>query len=203
MSDHYYRSQPEVESQERIIKAEMRGANFTFTADRGVFAKDSVDFGTKLLIETASIPSGARVLDLGCGYGPVGIAIARTVKESLVTMVDVNQRALKLASRNAKQNGVEHRISVIESDGLKELSDQSFDAILTNPPIRAGKETVHRLFAESYTYLRPGGVLWIVIRKQHGGPSAKARLEELFTVVERVEQKKGFWIVKAIKEDIN
>ncbi|SDW89530.1 16S rRNA (guanine1207-N2)-methyltransferase [Marininema mesophilum] len=200
MSEHYYSSEPRAKSQERAIEAELRGSHFRFTADRGVFAKDSIDYGTRLLIETAEVPAGATVLDLGCGYGPVGIAIAHTVVDSLVTMVDVNQRALELARRNADRNGVGERITVCESDGLEELSEQRFDAVITNPPIRSGKETVHRLFTESHECLTSGGVLWVVIRKQHGGPSAKTRLEELFSTVERAVQKKGFWILKAKKE---
>lgn len=115
-------------------------------------------------------------------------------------MVDVNRRALQLAQKNAELNGVSDRVEILESDGLQEMGNRRFASILTNPPIRTGKQTVYRLFRESHEQLEPGGSLWVVIRKQQGGPSAKKELESLFSEVVLVEKKKGFWILHSRKK---
>ncbi|MFC4075426.1 class I SAM-dependent methyltransferase [Salinithrix halophila] len=200
MTDHYYSSRPGTESREREFETTLRGVHLRFIADAGVFAKKGVDYGTRLLIDTVQVPKQSDVLDLGCGYGPVGISIARTVPGCRVTMVDINHRALDLAKRNAHFNKVEDRVEVLESDGFFALSGRNYDTVLTNPPIRAGKQTVYRLFEESFAHLAPGGELWVVIRKQHGGPSARSKLEELFDSVKLADKKKGFWVLQAKKK---
>ncbi|PTX58166.1 16S rRNA (guanine1207-N2)-methyltransferase [Melghirimyces profundicolus] len=200
MADHYYSGDPDVARDEREIQAILRGKAFRFRADAGVFSKKGIDFGTRLLIETAELPETGEILDLGCGYGPVGIACAFFAPACRVTMVDVNRRALELAERNAGINGVKDRVEVLESDGLQAVRQRRFAGILTNPPIRTGKKTVYRLFRECRDQLEPGGSLWVVIRKQQGGASAKKELETLFPEVGIVEKKKGFWILRSRKE---
>ncbi|MEW9032466.1 MAG: class I SAM-dependent methyltransferase [Planifilum fimeticola] len=195
--EHYFTSRPETTGAERQIAARLKGFEFRFWTDAGVFSKQGIDFGTRLLIETVQLPEAAEILDLGCGYGPVGIVCAKADPSCRVTMVDVNRRALLLAERNARLNGVSGRVTILESDGLRALSDRLFDAALINPPIRAGKAVVYRLFAESAEHLRPGGSLWVVIRKKQGAESAKRELEKHFRNVSRVEQKKGYWILRA------
>lgn len=195
--EHYFTSQSDAAGEERLITARLRGSEFRFWTDAGVFSKQGIDFGTRLLIETVQLPESGEILDLGCGYGPVGIVCAKVSPSCRVTMVDVNRRALHLAERNARFNGVSHRVTVLESDGMAALSDRLFDAILINPPIRAGKAVVYRLFAEAAEHLKPGGSLWVVIRKKQGAESAKRELEDRFRNVSRVEQKKGYWILKA------
>jgi 16S rRNA (guanine1207-N2)-methyltransferase len=195
--EHYFTSRPETTGAERQIAARLKGFEFRFWTDAGVFSKQGIDFGTRLLIETVQLPEAAEILDLGCGYGPVGIVCAKADPSCRVTMVDVNRRALLLAERNARLNGVSGRVTILESDGLRALSDRLFDAALINPPIRAGKAVVYRLFAESAEHLRPGGSLWVVIRKKQGAESAKRELEKHFRSVSRVEQKKGYWILRA------
>lgn len=195
--EHYFTSRPENAGEEREITAHLKGFEFRFWTDAGVFSKQGVDFGTRLLIETVQLPEAGEILDLGCGYGPVGIACAKVAPSCRVTMVDVNRRALQLEERNARINGVGRRVTVLESDGLDALSGRSFDAVLTNPPIRAGKAVVYRLFAEAAEHLNPGGTLWVVIRKKQGAESAKRELERRFQSVHRVEQKKGYWILRA------
>ncbi|OYD06547.1 class I SAM-dependent methyltransferase [Paludifilum halophilum] len=197
MTDHYFSSRPDSAEAEREIEARLRGRFFRFRVDTGVFSKKGVDFGTRLLIETAKLPKQGEILDLGCGYGPVGIACAVSSPNSRVTMVDVNLRALELAQKNARLNGVESQVEIRESDGLTNLNHSAFDAILTNPPIRAGKNTVYRLFEEAAKGLKPDGQLWVVIRKQQGAPSAKEKLEKIFSHVELLVKKKGFWILRS------
>ena len=170
--EHYFTSRPENAGEERGLPLASRGLSSLLDRCRG-FSKQGVDFGTRLLIETVRLPETGEILDLGCGYGPVGIACAKVAPSCRVTMVDVNRRALQLAERNARINGVGRRVTVLESDGLDALSGRSFDAVLTNPPIRAGKAVVYRLFAEAAEHLRPGGTLWVVIRKKQGAESAK------------------------------
>lgn len=195
--EHYFTSRPETSGDERLITARLRGDELRFWTDAGVFSRRGIDFGTRLLIETVRLPETGEILDLGCGYGPVGIACAKAAPSCRVTMVDVNQRALRLAEKNARLNGVSARVTILESDGLRALSDRLFDAVLINPPIRAGKAVVYRLFAEAAEHLRPGGSLWAVIRKKQGAESAKRELAKHFRNVTRVEQKKGYWILKA------
>jgi len=195
--EHYFTSRPETSGDERLITARLRGDELRFWTDAGVFSRRGIDFGTRLLIETVRLPETGEILDLGCGYGPVGIACAKAAPSCRVTMVDVNQRALRLAEKNARLNGVSARVTILESDGLCALSDRLFDAVLITPPIRAGKAVVYRLFAEAAEHLRPGGSLWAVIRKKQGAESAKRELAKHFRNVTRVEQKKGYWILKA------
>jgi 16S rRNA (guanine1207-N2)-methyltransferase len=195
--EHYFTSRPETAGEERQITARLKGLEFRFWTDAGVFSRQGIDFGTRLLIETVQPPEAGEILDLGCGYGPVGIVCAKADPSCRVTMVDVNRRALQLAERNARLNGVIDRVTVLESDGLRSLSDRFFDAVLINPPIRAGKAVVYRLFAEAAEHLKPQGSLWVVIRKKQGAESAKRELESRFQSVSRVEQKKGYWVLKA------
>ncbi|MGA8943416.1 MAG: class I SAM-dependent methyltransferase [Thermoactinomyces sp.] len=195
MSNHYFSAKPEVQREERKIQAVLLGRSFTFYTDAGVFSKRGIDFGSRLLIETVKIEPESRVLDLGCGYGAIGIAIGKTVPHVKVTMVDINERAVQLAKENAVLNQVEDRVEILVSDRFAALEGRKFDHILLNPPIRAGKKTVYRLFEEASNALDSGGSLWIVIRKQQGAVSAKKELEQLFSVVNVIERKKGYWVI--------
>lgn len=197
MSNHYYSSKPESKHKKRCIKAQLCGKELSFQSDAGVFSKKGVDFGSRLLIESVQLAGQEYILDLGCGYGPVGIAIAKIHPSLKVQMVDINERAVALAAENARLNHVYDQITVKVSDGFKELQGQKFDAILCNPPIRVGKAFIYQLFSQSREHLLDGGSLWIVIRKQQGAASAKEELTRLFDQVEQVEQKKGYCIFLA------
>jgi 16S rRNA (guanine1207-N2)-methyltransferase len=198
MNDHYYSSKPVSKSDVREVQAELRGQSFLFLTDHGVFSKKGVDFGSRLLIETVSLHNEKSILDLGCGYGPIGISIAKTHPNVTVVMVDVNERAVELSQKNAKRNQVDHQIESFVSDGFAKISDRKFDAILFNPPIRIGKSKIYSLFVEAKQHLNANGSLWIVIRKQQGAKSAKAELEQLFPTVELVTQKKSYCIIRAM-----
>ena len=199
MADHYFSKNPHSKSDPRKWTFTLRGEKFFFNTDAGVFSKGEVDFGSRLLIESFVMPhTEGDILDVGCGYGPIGLAIAKSFPERTVQMVDVNGRAIELAGRNAKENAVEN-VVIYESDGLSNV-EGNFAAILTNPPIRAGKETVFKFYDEAFAKLKPGGELWVVIQKKQGAPSTIDRLSELFGQVETVEKKKGYYILKAEKD---
>lgn len=139
-----------------------------------------------------------KILDVGCGYGPIGLSLAFSYPDKIVEMVDVNSRAMELARENALSNNI-HNIKVYESDCLDQVESKEFAAIVTNPPIRAGKQVVHKIFEQSYHHLVAGGSLWVVIQKKQGAPSAMDKLEQIFGEVEVVEKKKGYYILVAKK----
>ncbi|MDN4620758.1 class I SAM-dependent methyltransferase [Paenibacillus sp. PsM32] len=198
MGDHYYSNQPGAAHDRRVLEATLRGKVFRFTSDAGVFSKTGIDYGSRVLIEAMDIHEDAQVLDVGCGYGPMGLSAAYLAAKGHVTMIDVNERAVQLAKENAKLNGITN-VTILESDLFSSVKGKMFDVILTNPPIRAGKSTVHTIFEEAFEHLNTNGTLWIVIQKKQGAPSAKAKLEELFETVEEVTKDKGYRIFKATK----
>jgi 16S rRNA (guanine1207-N2)-methyltransferase len=191
MSEHYYTNKPSVRHDTRTITETLRGFELTFVTDSGVFSKNGVDYGSKALIRQMVIPPKGRVLDVGCGYGPIGITAAKLAPAASVVLLDVNERAVELARANARSNGTSN-VEARVSDKLAQVRGLSFDCILTNPPIRAGKETVHAIFEEAAECLIPGGKLWVVIQKKQGAPSAWAKLETLFTSVREADKDKGY-----------
>ncbi|WP_163539038.1 class I SAM-dependent methyltransferase [Gracilibacillus sp. YIM 98692] len=197
MADQYFSKFPDVKSDPKSWEYILNGYRFTFKTDNGVFSKNEVDFGSKTLIEAFELPEvRGPLLDLGCGYGPVGLALAKTYPERKIVGSDVNVRALHLAKQNAKVNKVSN-IRFVESDMLNSLQGERFAAILTNPPIRAGKQIVHEMFEQSSRSLQEGGELWVVIQKKQGAPSARKKLEELFSSVKVVSKNKGYFILRA------
>ena len=201
MSEHYYAQQPVAASRRQSFEITLRGIRLTLTTDAGVFSKQGLDYGSKALIERMDIPPGARILDVGCGYGPIGLMAARLAPGGFADLVDVNERAVELARLNAEASGIRNA-SVIQSDGLAAVGDKRYDVILTNPPIRAGKAVVHRIFEECAAHLAPGGALWVVIQTKQGAPSARAKLEAIFgeDAVAEIGKDKGYRIFKAINK---
>ena len=170
------------------------GNHFKFLTDNGVFSKDGLDFGSRLLLEV--IPReevGGKILDMGCGYGVFGIVLAR-VTSHRVDMVDVNHRALHLSKRNAELNGVSDLVSIFESNCYSNISEK-YSTIITNPPIRAGKKIVYDIVMNARNYLEDGGNLYLVIRKEQGAKSLIVDLEKVYTV-KVLEKKKGFFIIQ-------
>lgn len=197
--DHYFSPKPKGEHHLREIGYSFRGRQFRFLTDDQVFSKDHVDFGSSLLIETMRVKEEDHILDLGAGYGPIGIIAASMAPKGKVVMVEINERAVRLAEENLKMNGIING-EVYQSDGTAALPDTFlFDVVVTNPPIRAGKQTVFRFYDEAYDVLREGGTLWVVIQKKQGADSTERRLKELFPIVERVIQEKGYRIYRAKK----
>jgi 16S rRNA (guanine1207-N2)-methyltransferase len=170
---------------------------------RGVFAKDGMDAGSRLLLDVALpalgvLPPGARLCDLGCGWGALGCFIAARLQSTPVLMCDINARAAWLANFNARQNNLKNT-SVWCGDGLRAARDESFDAIVSNPPIRAGNATLGVLFEGAQRCLKPGGDLWIVIRTAQGAKSWQKRLENLFGHCDTVIIKNGYRVLKSKK----
>ncbi|MDQ0215701.1 16S rRNA (guanine1207-N2)-methyltransferase [Oikeobacillus pervagus] len=199
MTNHYYSRMPSSESNPIYWEFKLRGHLFRFKADSGVFSKKEVDFGSRLLIESFQIPMvEGPILDVGCGYGPIGLSIAKSFSSRKVHMVDVNLRAIDLAKENARNNEI-HNTIIYNSDCLSGVDTQDFSAILTNPPIRAGKKIVHQIYEQSFEKLTIGGQLWVVIQKKQGASSSKDKLEQLFGHVDTIEKKKGYQILMAEK----
>ncbi|MGE8207236.1 class I SAM-dependent methyltransferase [Heyndrickxia sp. NPDC080065] len=199
MTNHYFSRKPEIESRPVYWDFPLRGQMFRFKADQGVFSKKEVDFGSRVLIDMFRMPEiDGPILDVGCGYGPIGLAIAKMHSDRMMHMIDVNGRALELAKENAENNHVKN-VEIYESDRYENVKETGFAAIVTNPPIRAGKNIVHDILVNSYNYLKSQGELWVVIQKKQGAPSAKAKLEEIFEEIELVGKNKGYYILKAKK----
>lgn len=199
--DHYYSSKPSSESKREIIEAEIAGRKFSFITDAGVFSKNRVDVGSEVLMTTASktsFPEG-DLLDMGCGYGPVGLYLAAAFPTRQIEMVDMNERALDLAKDNAKLNEIEN-VRIYQSNLFEHVENHQFAGIVSNPPIRSGKKVVHQILEEAYDHLLPGGLLQIVIQKKQGAPSARKKMEEVFGNVDRVALDKGYWILESKKQ---
>lgn len=198
MSEQYFTGQPSAAHDETTFTTTLRGMEFTFTTDAGVFSRDRVDFGSLLLIETMQVKESDTVLDMGCGYGPIGATAARLARQGFVYLVDVNERAAHLARRNLKVNKIANA-EVRVGDAFDPVRGIAFDTILTNPPIRAGKTVIYRMVDEAYEALKPGGSLWVVIQNKQGAPSMKKKLQERFGNVLDVERKGGFHIFQSTR----
>lgn len=186
----------ELPSNPKLINAKIGEFSFIFKTDNGVFSKDFLDFASKLLlekIEFESLPEGP-ILDVGCGYGPIGIYASKVTKKD-VFMVDVNPRALELSKENIAKNNV--NATVLESNCLDNVMDKKYSCIITNPPIHAGKEVIYKMYEQASVSLVEGGSFWIVIQQKHGAPSTIKKLETLFKKVEITYKKKGFYIIKS------
>ncbi|CAK1243583.1 class I SAM-dependent methyltransferase [Fructobacillus tropaeoli] len=196
--EQYFTAQPDAAHDYQDFDFELLGNNLHFTTDAGVFSKRTVDFGTRTMLAVAAetdFPAG-RVLDLGTGYGPVGIAIAKALNKN-VDMVDVNQRALDLAQKNANKNGVGSQVKVFQSNIYEGIQDQ-YALILVNPPIRAGKPVVTAMLQEAKNHLLPGGKLLAVLQKKQGAPSAQKNLEAVFDDVSIAGKNKGYYVLEAV-----
>lgn len=194
MNDQYYTADPSSESRPVPCAFPYRGHGLSFMTDAGVFSKGELDAGSRLLLD-ALPPLQGDVLDIGCGWGAIGIAVAKANKQSRVTMLDVNRRALGLCQENCLRNGV--TAEILESDGMAAVLDRKFDAIITNPPIRAGKQVIYKMFAEAAASLNTEGALYLVIRKQQGAESCVKYLKTLFNEVDKLDKSAGFWVLKA------
>ncbi len=192
--DHYFTNNENLASEIRYINYNYGDINFTFASDNGVFSKNKIDYGSKMLVETFLNSSHLKTgdfLDLGCGYGYVGITLSKLLDINM-TMVDINKRAIHLTKMNLKNNNVS--ADVYLSDGFANIS-QAFDVIITNPPIRVGKDILLNLLLDSANHLKDSGELWFVMRKDQGVKSVMKILEEKY-ICEVMAKSKGFYIVK-------
>jgi len=197
MPDHYFTPLPQSGRQPARFSFPYRGQTMIFDTDSGVFSRFGVDKGSRCLLNALPNAMVGTVLDMGCGYGAIGLSLAKAYPRCSVTLADVNLRAVHLTGANAQGNGVSVRTLV--SDGFSALNGELFDFILLNPPIRAGKKVIYRMFADAACYLNAGGQFWLVIRKQQGAPSAIAWLQERFSQVETVDKSGGYWVLRCTK----
>lgn len=188
---HYFVNDDNLKSEIREFKINFLNQDFVFKTDNGVFSKGELDYGTYLLLTTVlNLDIKGKVLDLGCGYGAIGVVISK-LKNTKVTMVDVNKRAVHLSKMNLSDNKCD--CLVINSDGYLNVSDK-FDYIITNPPIRVGKTKLYELMIDSKNYLNENGVIYLVIRKEQGAKSFIKDMSEYYNV-NVLEKSKGFYII--------
>ena len=196
MSKMYYAENPDAAHDIHELRVDLLGEKMTFLTDAGVFSKKMIDFGSQLLLKCLEVNQGETVLDVGCGYGPLGLSLAKAYGVQ-ATMVDINNRALDLARQNAERNKVE---ATIFQSNVYEQVEGHFDHVISNPPIRAGKQVVHEIIEKSKDFLEIGGDLTIVIQKKQGAPSAKSKMEDVFGNCEVVKKDKGYYILRSVKE---
>ena len=193
---HYYTENDDLISEPEQFIFNYRGKTLTFVSDNGVFSKKMIYYGSRVLLETISIDSSKKtLLDVGCGYGTFGIALKSVYPFLEIDMIDINDRALNLARENLKLNNVNANVYL---SNTYEKVENKYDLIVTNPPIRAGKEIVTKILVDSKKYLNLNGEIWIVIQKKQGAPSAKKNLESVFKKVDIVKRDKGYYILRAV-----
>ena len=195
MAEHYYTQNPGIDHDEKQVIFEVLEMQLKCTTDAGVFSRDGLDMGTRILLEALPELHG-RVLDLGCGWGPVGTALGRKYPDAEIVMTDVNDRAVQLARRNLAANGVKNAAAV-QGDAYENVQGE-FDFIVLNPPIRTGKAVIYGMFEDAKQHLSENGALYIVIRKQQGAESAQKYLEGIYGSVERISREKGYWVLKCM-----
>ena len=192
----YFDNDKNIKSERKLINFSFNDKNFSLYTDNGVFSKDKLDYGTRILLENIDINNlKGRVLDLGCGIGVVGIILGTLNKNISIDMVDINERAIILTKDNVKFNNINNNVFV--SDVYSNINGK-YNFIITNPPIRAGKEVVRKFLLGGYDYLTDDGVLYFVMRKDHGVKSIIKELENIYEV-NIVNKEKGFYVVSLTK----
>lgn len=201
MTNYYYTHNPEVVHDEKQWNFEIFNHQFKFTTDNGVFSKRTVDYGSRTLLsafDPTALPAGG-ILDLGTGYGPIGMALAYQSPERIVDMVDVNELALSLARKNTALNQITN-VNVFTSDVYEQVTATNYAAIVTNPPVRAGKRVVEEMLTGALPRLVVGGTLTVVLQKKQGAPSAKKIMQATFGNCQIIKKDKGYYILQSIKE---
>lgn len=196
---HYFQNDPLLASKKRDITLSINGLTLHFKSDNGVFSKSKVDEGSLALLK-AIIPLHltGKILDLGCGYGPIGLTIAVTSPSARVDLADINERALALCEENAQLLGLSQRVTCLQSDIYTNV-EGPYDSIVVNPPIRAGKRVTYKMYEGALQRLIDGGSLYVVIRKDQGAPTASRFIEGLFGNISLISRDKGYYIYQAKK----
>uniref|UniRef100_UPI0016000E4A class I SAM-dependent methyltransferase n=1 Tax=Nocardioides pelophilus TaxID=2172019 RepID=UPI0016000E4A len=192
--DHYFTADPAAPFQRTAVETEVWGQRLALTSGSGVFANGRLDIGTSVLFRETEPPAGGRILDLGCGYGVIGLAVCAAVPAARVTAVDVNRRALLLANENAAAHGVTDRFAAMTPEEVP--ADAVFDEIWSNPPIRIGKAALHQLLLTWLPRLAPGGRAVMVVGKNLGADSLQRWLGEQGYPTERLASAKGFRVLE-------
>ena len=199
MSHYYSKEQNDIESNPSYFNFNFKGLELKFKTDNGVFSKDYIDYGSFAILK-AFEPNDIDlpILDMGSGYGPIGITVSRLYNKEVI-MCEINERAYNLSLENIKYNNA--NCKAFNSDLYEKITDLKFSSIITNPPIRAGKDVVFNIYDGAYNQLVSGGELWVVIQKKQGAPSSKEHIEKLFGNCEIINRDRGYYILKAKKED--
>lgn len=196
---HYFTDNRSLPQNRKKIEFRVWGFRVYLISDNGVFSKGKVDFGSELLLNNLDPSSmSGSVLDVGCGYGTIGLSLKVANPQLNVSMIDVNDRALELVELGAKENQVQ--VNAFKSN-MYECVEDKFNYIITNPPIRAGKSVVYGIFEGAKEHLEDNGALFVVIRKQQGAESAIRKIEEIFGNCTILDKNKGYFILKAIKSN--
>ena len=199
---HYFQDDPNLASNIKTISFEVNGITMNLLTDNCVFSKGKVDEGSLAFLKVLlPLNLGKNILDLGCGYGTLGLTLAMAKKEARVTLADINPRALNMCKRNAELHNLSNRVTILQSD-IYEKIEGPYDSIVVNPPIRAGKKVTYKMYEEAKQYLIDGGSLYIVIRKAQGADSASKYIESIFGNVELLDRHKGYHIYRFIKSKI-
>lgn len=194
----YFENEDSIKSSPRSIEYDIFNRHFSLKTDLGVFSKNGIDEGTYAFLKVLiPLQLKGRILDVGCGYGALGLTLASFIPSSDFVLVDVNDRALNLASENIKRLNLRN-VTCLRSDIYQNVEGQ-FDSIVINPPIRAGKKVIYQMFSGAYDYLVDGGSLFIVIRKSHGAFSARDYIESVFGNCTLLKRDKGYYIYQARK----
>ena len=196
MTNMYYEKNPKADHDIHELRVRLLDTPMTFLTDAGVFSKRMVDYGSQVLLNTLDLEPDKTLLDVGCGYGPLGLTLGKVFGVQ-ATLTDINSRALDLARANAEKNQVNARI--FQSNVYDDV-EGNFDYIVSNPPIRAGKSVVHEIIKGAFCHLEDQGSLTIVIQKKQGEPSAKAKMEEVFGNCQILKKDKGYYILESVKE---
>lgn len=195
---HYYTNNINLDSDESKINFRFREHELIFVSDIGVFSKERVDYGSRALLDAMDLNENQKsLLDVGCGYGTLGVSLAKVYPWLNVEMVDVNERAVLLSNKSIKLNNIENAKAYLSS--IYENVNGTYDVIISNPPIRAGKKVVHEILEKAYDHLNENGELIVVIQKKQGAPSAKNKMEEVFGNCEIINRDKGYFILKSKK----
>ena len=190
---HYFESNPTSESNEKIVKVFINNSHFTFYTDNDVFSKKGLDFGTRSLLECVSNITNSDILDLGCGYGPIGIYMSYL--KNNVDMIDINSRAIELTKKNASINKL--KVNAFVSNCYENVN-KKYDYIISNPPIRVGNEILYKMLFDAEKHLKNKGHLIIVINKNQGAKTVAKKLEEIYTV-SILNKNKGFFVIDCQK----
>lgn len=202
MTEHYYTKEPSGQHDEHSLTFRLLNHELTFVTDAGVFSKHTIDYGTRTMLENfrfTDLPQGP-FLDLGAGYGPVAIALAKAFPDRQVVAAEINERAVNLIERNAKANDVSQQVTVVQSDCYEHVQGR-FAAILVNPPVRAGKQVVQTMLSQAPNHLETGGTLTVVLQKKQGAPSAKQLMKDVFGNVTVIAKDKGYYIMESRYHD--
>ena len=193
---HYFTDNTDLKSEQSQFIFRFHKYDLLFTSDNGIFSKSMIDYGSRVLLDNIEITNEKTLLDVGCGYGTFWICLNKVYSHLNVDMVDVNDRALELAKLNAKNNNIHANIY---KSFIYENVQGSYDVIVTNPPVRAGKEVVTTILQESIEHLNENGSLWVILQKKQGAPSAKKKMEEVFGNCEIVKRDKGYYLLHSVK----